>query len=87
MLYTVVPLERIYSNQARSILDEYRVKSYQATEEIEYKDISISHGRIYARKEGNKYIVDKIHSTNMEDYLNEKYAPGAEIAIDYKEDL
>lgn len=82
MLYTVVPLERIYSNQARSILDDYRVQSYKAEEKTEYKDIAIPHGRVYARREGNKYIVDKIHSTNMEDYLNNKYSPGSEIQID-----
>lgn len=82
MLYTVVPLERIYNNRAKSVLDDYRVKNTSAIdEEIEYRDIPIANGKITVRRQGNKNIVNRIHSTDMSDYLNDKYVPGMEIDI------
>ncbi|HHX55734.1 MAG TPA: hypothetical protein GX705_05235 [Clostridiales bacterium] len=82
MLYTVVPLERIYTNRTRSILDDYRIKSDHAPNEtVEYKELPIANGKISIRQEGSKNIIDRIHSTDMSDYLNVKYLPGMEIDI------
>lgn len=82
MLYTIVPLERIYSNRTRSVLDDYRIKSgHEPDETIEYKDIPIANGKISIRQEGDKNIINRVHSTDMSDYLNVKYAPGTEIDI------
>jgi len=69
MLYTVVPLERIYKNNGE--------KQPAAREtEPQYKEILIKHGRIVARREGDNYVVQKIYTTDMSDYLNEAYMPG-----------
>jgi hypothetical protein len=82
MLYTVMPLERIYSNRAQSILGngtgEEEVKSSEAAE---YRTISLAHGSVYARRKGDKYVVDGIHSTDMSDYLNPSYFPGSSIDV------
>lgn len=82
MLYTVVPLERIYTNMAKSVLDEYKVQSLMPQEESPvYKDVPIAHGKIVARQEGDKYVVSRINSTDMSDYLNANYSPGSHIDI------
>ncbi len=82
MLYTVVPLERIYSNKVRSILDEYKVQGLMPQDEPSmFKDIPIAHGKISARLEGDKYIVNRVNSTDMVDYLNVDYSPGNQIDI------
>lgn len=68
MLYTVVPLERIYVDQnAIKLANE---------EEPEYKEVLIRHGRVVARRDGENYVVHKINSTDMSDYLNADYSPG-----------
>lgn len=82
MLYTVVPLERIYSNRAKSILDEYKVQGLMPQDDSPiFKDIPIAHGKVSARQEGDRYVVNRIDSTDMSDYLNEKYFPGSQIDI------
>ena len=70
MLYTVVPLERIYVDQS--------VKDIAAKDEAEpeYKEVLIRHGRVVARRDGENYVVQKINSTDMSDYLNADYSPG-----------
>jgi hypothetical protein len=70
MLYTVVPLERIYVDQS--------VKDIAAKDEAEpeYKEVLIRHGRVVARRDGENYVVQKIISTDMSDYLNADYSPG-----------
>lgn len=70
MLYTVVPLERIYVDQ--------RAKEAGSKEEAEpeYKELLLKHGRVVTRREGENYVIQKINSTNMSDYLNEAYSPG-----------
>ena len=69
MLYTVVPLERIYVDQSAK-------DSANKEEEPEYKEVLIRHGRVVARRDGENYVVQKINSTNMSDYLNADYSPG-----------
>lgn len=70
MLYTVVPLVRIYVDQ--------RAKDQATKEETEpeYKEVLLKHGRVVARREGENYVVQKINSTDMSDYLNADYSPG-----------
>ncbi len=70
MLYTVVPLERIYVDQ--------RAKEQAKKEETEpqYKEVLLKHGRVVTRRDGDNYVVQKINSTDMSDYLNAEYSPG-----------
>ncbi len=80
MLYTVVPLERIYSYRTESILgNSDRRDKEKNGDTFEYKNINLKHGRIYARRDGENYVVDGIYSTDMCDYLNKEYMPGAVI--------
>lgn len=82
MLYTVIPLERIYNNMTKSIIDEYMAQGLLPLDtSSDFKDISIDNGRISAKRQGDKYIVNRINSTNMSDYLDDKYTPGKEIDI------
>ncbi len=83
MLYTVVPLERIYSYRTESILGSSRQKEEGEKEDtaVEYKDITLKHGRIHARRDGENYVVEGINSTDMGDYLNKDYMPGAAINL------
>ncbi|MDF2609344.1 MAG: hypothetical protein K0R92_818 [Lachnospiraceae bacterium] len=85
MLYTVVPLERIYSYQTESVLIGGNKRTDEYTElksnESEYASKTLSHGRIYAKRNGDEYMVDRIVSTDMNDYLNPIYAPGSVIDI------
>ncbi|HHT87990.1 MAG TPA: hypothetical protein GX002_03140 [Clostridiales bacterium] len=70
MLYTAKPLERVYVDQ--------RAKKQPAAQETEpeYKEVMLKHGRIVARRDGENYVVQKINTTDMSDYLNEEYMPG-----------
>lgn len=70
MLYTVVPLERIYV--------DHNAKDQLKSEETEpeYKEVMLQHGRVVTRRDGKDYVVQKINSTNMSDYLNADYSPG-----------
>lgn len=82
MLYTIVPLERVYNNRAKSILDEYKVQGLLPQDEtIKFEDIPLDHGRISVRREGDSYVVNQIKSTDMADYLNVNYNPGNKIDI------
>jgi hypothetical protein len=79
MLYTVVPLERIYSDRTESILGNTHQNKEEKIEEtdVEYKNITLKHGRVSARRDGENFIVEGINSTDMSDYLNKEYAPGS----------
>ncbi|BCJ95149.1 hypothetical protein acsn021_27180 [Anaerocolumna cellulosilytica] len=81
MLYTIVPLERIYSCRTESVIRGRRLDndSGEMSTDVEYKRIALRHGHIYARREGEGYIVDGILSTDMADYLDKNYFPGKSI--------
>lgn len=83
MLYTVVPLERIYSYRTESILINTHQKEEEKKEDtaVEYRDITLKHGRISARRDGDNFIVEGINSTDMGDYLKKEYMPGAVIDL------
>ncbi len=86
MLYTVKPLESIYAPPG--MFDPRRkgkVEGMQAgkqdgkqegTAESEYKEMVLPNGRIVTRREGDNYIIERINSTDMKDYLNDQYVPG-----------
>ena len=82
MLYTVLPLEQIYRDSKKNGRTRTTNKASQE-EETEYKDVVLQHGRIVTRKEGDRYVIEHINSTNMQDYLNSQYAPGN----DYKDEM
>ena len=70
MLYTVVPLERIYVDQRAND------SALKGEAEPEYKEVLLKHGRVIARREGENYVVQNINTTDMSDYLNAEYSPG-----------
>ena len=35
----------------------------------------LKHGRVVTRRDGDNYVVQRINSTDMRDYLNEEYSP------------
>ncbi len=84
MLYTIRPLERIYADPSvfRSKKNE-DIKSvkYGALEsgensESQYREVLLPNGRITTRREGEGYVIERINSTDMKDYLNADYVPG-----------
>lgn len=73
MLYTVMPLERVYFD----FMEKEKGKPKKDDREnVEYKEVVLNHGRVVTRREGEGYIVERINSTDMGDYLNDEYAPG-----------
>ena len=70
MLYTVVPLERIYSDKSNEPMKE-------SDNMPEYKDISLKYGLVRARRDGEQYVVEHMNSTDMTDYLREEFTPGS----------
>jgi hypothetical protein len=76
MLYTIRPLERIYANPD-TFSDKKNNKPKAAEEaEAEYKEVLLPSGRIVTRRDGENYVIERINSTDMQDYLNEDYVPG-----------
>lgn len=78
MLYTVVPLERVYANMRER---EYPKNKIENADSVEYKEVQLKHGRIVTRRDGESYVVEKINSTDMSDYLNDQYSPGKPYSI------
>jgi hypothetical protein len=44
--------------------------------EAEYKEVLLPNGRIITRRDGENYIIERISSTDMKDYLKAEYSPG-----------
>ena len=74
MLYTVTPLERIYSDRTEPLIKSNRIEIESTN--VEQGSFSVKHGKIYTRKEGENNIIEGIQSTDMQDYLNPVYSPG-----------
>lgn len=70
MLYTVVPLERIYVDQ------NAKDQAVKEATEPEYKEVLLKHGRVVTCRDGENYVIQRINSTDMCDYLNQEYSPG-----------
>lgn len=77
MLYTVRPLERIYTDFRSNEKDNRMTNSKDAKVEEELKEEILPHGRIVTRRDGENLIIDRINSTDMHDYLNKEYSPGS----------
>lgn len=83
MLYTSVPLERVYHNfreQAKPVAKDSS-SEHNNEDNMEYKEVLLKHGRLVTKRDGENYVVQKVYSTDMGDYLNDRYSPGME----YKE--
>jgi hypothetical protein len=74
MLYTIRPLERIYA--VPDVFNDKRKEMPKDEAEPQYREVLLPNGRIVTRREGENYIIEKINSTDMSDYLNEEYIPG-----------
>jgi len=75
MLYTSRPLERIYAPP--EVFDQSKKKKDDvADSKIEYKEVNLPNGRILTRRDGDNYIIERINSTDMSDYLKAEYSPG-----------
>ena len=70
MLYTSVPLERVYKDFSQPD---------NSNENVEYKEVILPHGRIVTKRDGDNYVIEKINSTQMSDYLSDEYIPGKSI--------
>lgn len=77
MLYTIRPLERIYA--APKVFDPKKDNKPKAEVEDEYREVLLPNGRIVTRRAGEDYVVERINSTDMKDYLNEEYFPGKNV--------
>ncbi len=79
MLYTVRPLERVYARPA-SYTDIKQEKPKDLSE-TQYREVTLQHGRVVTRREGDEYVVEGVISTDMKDYLNDKYSPGKNLKL------
>lgn len=79
MLYTVMPLERVYARPAS--YTDIRQEKPQESANAQYLEVTLPHGRIVTRREGDNYIVERVNSTDMSDYLNNDYSPGKNMTI------
>lgn len=77
MLYTVRPLECIYAVPYRP--NQQNSDSKNKEQEDEYREVQLQHGRITTRRDGENYVIERINSTDMGDYLKENYNPGNRI--------
>ena len=78
MLYTVRPLEQIYAVPSAFELHKQASSSAQAKagESTEYREVLLRNGRIVTRRDGDNYVIERVNSTDMQDYLNAEYSPG-----------
>ncbi len=74
MLYTVMPLERIYARPAS--YTDIRQERTADNSTLRYREVTLPHGRIVTRQEGEGYVIERVNSTDMKDYLNAAYSPG-----------
>lgn len=77
MLYTVMPLERVYARPVS--YTDIKQERPKESQEAEYQEVILPHGRVITRREGEGFIVERINSTDMSDYLKEDYTPGKSI--------
>lgn len=78
MLYTSVPLERVYHNFREEDKPKAKdsIKENKSKEEDGYKEVMLKHGRLVTKRDGDNYVIQKVYSTDMRDYLNDQYSPG-----------
>lgn len=76
MLYTAMPLERIYANLIEAETNQRYNKKEKDETNYEFQEVMLPHGRVVTRRDGENFVVQRINSTDMGDYLNEEYSPG-----------
>lgn len=76
MLYTVKPLERIYAPPEMFQPPKGKQEGSKEEAKADYKEVILPSGRIVTRRDGENYVIEKVNSTDMKDYLNDKYALG-----------
>lgn len=67
MLYTVIPLKRIYRNTDTSLSDDIPAC---------VEDIFHESNHLQVLKQGDKKLIKQLVSGNIKDYLKEEYQPG-----------
>lgn len=67
MLYTAMPLERIYHDMNKE----------EEETPILLHEFPTPYGRVYTEEIDGTYYIRGLESTNMADYLDEKYQIGA----------
>lgn len=67
MLYTVIPLNRIYKNADTSFSNDIP---------ISVEDIFYESNHLQVQKQGDKKFIKQLVSGNIKDYLKEEYQPG-----------
>ena len=77
MLYTVIPLEKIYATPNNNEMN--RKDKQKEVTDAEFRDVLLPHGRIVTRREGENYVIERLNSTDMNDYLKDDYVPGKSI--------
>jgi hypothetical protein len=79
MLYTSVPLERVYYNfrEANQVKAGDGAKAKGIEGEDDFKEVMLKHGRLVTKRDGDHYVIQKVYSTDMGDYLKDQYAPGS----------
>ncbi|MDF2487349.1 MAG: hypothetical protein K0R46_3517 [Herbinix sp.] len=78
MLYTVRPLERIYARPTSytDIKQEQSKNAEKEQSDSQYREMTLQHGKIVTRRDGENYVIEQVYSTDMQDYLKEDYSPG-----------
>lgn len=79
MLYTVRPLERIYASPGLFDTKKANGEHSANSNEAEYREVLLPNGRVVTRRDGENYVVERVNSTDMLDYLNDEYAPGKSV--------
>ena len=77
MLYTVIPLERIYAIPNSN--EKNKEDKKKEDTDADYRDVLLPHGRVVTRREGENYVIERLNSTDMLDYLKDDYVPGKNI--------
>lgn len=84
MLYSSMPLDRIYKNQVNSLIiprNGYARGNNDSVSENDIKILDITHGKVFAKRDGDNYVVHSLSSTDLRDYMNPKYSMGAVIDV------
>lgn len=79
MLYTAMPLERIYHNFASIQNPSMPLPAFPDDSTIFHTKkttVELPHGKVTVAHNGKHCTIESIHSTDMTDYLNKKYCPG-----------
>lgn len=80
MLYTAMPLERIYHQFASMQNPSSPLPAFPDDSTMFHTKkttVHLPNGTVTVVKNGKECIIESVNSTDMTDYLNKKYCPGA----------